>query len=70
MNSTKELSDYARFLRNGAPDAYAAFVSAFAKYTTQTVENLIQTTENLQLAQGHAQQALKLLRALEEVKNG
>lgn len=68
MNSTQEISEHARFLRNASPEQYANFVAALAKYTQQSIETLLQTTENWQLAQGHAQQCIKLLRALEEVK--
>ena len=68
MSSTTELSEFARFLRNASPEQYANFVAAFAKYTNVAVDNLIHTTENWQLAQGHAQQCIKLLRILEGVK--
>ena len=66
--TTKDLTDQARFLRNASPQAYDKFFAAFADYAAQMTANLIQTTENLQVAQGHAQLAMKLLRALEAAR--
>jgi hypothetical protein len=70
VSSTKELTTYARFLRNASPQAFDDFFAAFAKYTRDQADILVITTENLQLAQGHAQQCKKILDALEEVKRG
>ena len=54
--------------RNASPQAYDKFFAAFADYAAQMTDNLIQTTENLQVAQGHAQLAMKVLRALEAAR--
>jgi hypothetical protein len=70
MSSTKDITENARFLRNANPQAYEKFIAVFMKYARDQADVLVQTTENLQLAQGHAQQCVKLLRALEEAKNG
>jgi hypothetical protein len=68
--STKELSEYARFLRNAAPQAFNDFCTAFLNYTGQKTNDLVKTagTENVLLVQGHAQQCLAILNVLEEVK--
>jgi len=68
--ATKELADYARFLRNAAPQEFSNFHAAFEKYTDSTLDNLVFATGDLPLVQGHAQQCVKLLRILEEIKNG
>jgi hypothetical protein len=68
MSSTKGLTDQARFLRNAAPQAYDKFLAAFAEYAAQMTNNLIETTEHLPVAQGHAQLAMKVLRALEAAR--
>lgn len=70
MNSTDNLKTKARFLRNAAPRAYDDFFGAFAEYTANTIDVLTEVTENLSLYQGHAQQCKKLMKVLEEVKNG
>lgn len=71
MNTTKDIADKARYLRNAAPQLFDDFVAAIDKYTVQQASNLIHTTENIHLAQGHAQQCVKFLEALREVrKNG
>ena len=70
MSATDELTKRARFLRNAAPREYQEFFAAFAHYTESSAEILVETTENLQLYQGHAQQCLKLLRVLDGVRNG
>lgn len=70
MSSTKDLTDHARFLRAAAPREFEEFYGAMARYTGQQSENLVNTTENVFVAQGHAQQCLKLLRALGDAKNG
>ena len=68
MSSTKELDTYARFLRNAAPQPFDDFCTVFEKYTGETVENMINATTNLPLAQGHAQQCAKILQILEKAK--
>lgn len=70
MSSTDTLKTKARFLRNAAPRAYDEFFGAFAKYTEAANETLVEVTENWPLYQGHAQQCKKLMRVLEEAKNG
>ena len=58
-------------MRNAAPQVYEDFCRAFEKYTDGVVFTVIQTTgEDLLRAQGRAQQCLKILGILEEVKNG
>jgi hypothetical protein len=68
--TTKGLADYTRFLRNAAPREFADFCTAFAEYTGTVCNTLIYATDNLPLAQGHAQQCAALLKVFEEVKNG
>jgi hypothetical protein len=70
VSTTTDLANYARFLRNGAPQAFDDFVAAFARYTADTVQNMINASANLPVVQGHAQQCAKILNVLEEVKNG
>jgi hypothetical protein len=65
--STKDLVDRARFLRNAAPEPYVNFLRELKSYTDDVTYALIYATENIQVAQGHAQQCLKLTEALEEV---
>jgi hypothetical protein len=69
--STKDISAHARFIRNAAPQVYEDFCRAFEKYTEIAVLAVVQTTgEDLLRAQGRAQQCLKILSILEEVRNG
>ena len=69
--TTKELADHARFIRNAAPQVYVDFCRAFEIYTETMVLAVVHTTgEDLLRAQGRAQGCLKVLRMLEEVKNG
>jgi hypothetical protein len=70
MSSVDELAKRARFLRNAAPQQFADFHAAFVDYTDRQYEVMVQTTENLQQAQGHAQQCKKILDVLEGVRNG
>jgi hypothetical protein len=71
MSATrKELADYARILRNAAPQEFSNFHTAFGKYTDFRLNNLVFATGDLPLAQGHAQQCVELLRILEGIKNG
>lgn len=70
MSSTDNLMRKARFLRNAAPQQFTDFYGAFVEYAETAAEIMIMTTENLQLYQGHAQQCLKILKALEDAKNG
>jgi peptidoglycan hydrolase-like amidase len=64
------LTNQARFLRNASPKAYDDFLAAFTAYTEAAAATLVVATENWQLYQGHAQQCLKIMKALEEAKNG
>ena len=64
------MAKHARFIRNAAPQAFADFCTAFATYTGRQYDQMGDTTENVQLAQGHAQQCKKILQMLEQVKNG
>jgi hypothetical protein len=69
--STKDISAHARFIRNAAPQVYEDFCKEFEKYTEASIVAVIETTgEELVRAQGRAQQCLKILRVLQEVKNG
>lgn len=70
MSSTNILVKEVRFLRNAAPQQFAAFCDAFAKYTAMVAEIMVAADGNLQLYQGHAQQCAKILKVLEEAKNG
>jgi hypothetical protein len=70
VSSTDNLKTKARFLRNAAPRAYDEFFDAFAEYTGNAATILVEATQNWQLYQGHAQQCKKLMKVLEEVKNG
>lgn len=67
----KELADYARFLRNAAPQEFGNFYLAFEKYTQTVMVAMVDTIgEDLLRAQGRAQQSRHFLRMLEEIKNG
>jgi hypothetical protein len=68
--STKEITEASRFLRNAAPQQYEKFVAAFANYSAQTTDLMVQATGDLPVMQGHAQQCKKLLRILEEIRHG
>lgn len=70
MSTTAELTQYAKFLRNAAPQAYADFCTAFEKYTGEAVKNMLNATTDLSVTQGQAQQCAKILKVLEDVKNG
>ena len=71
MSSTDKLTNRARFLRNAAPQQFSDFVGEFAGYTKAAADILVlAATENYQLHQGHAQQCVKILKALEDAKNG
>lgn len=70
MSTTDDLKTKARFLRNAAPRAYDEFFGAFAEYAESMNDILVEVTENWQVHQGHAQQCKKILRVLEEAKNG
>ena len=70
MSSTQNLTAKARFLKNAAPRAYDEFLQAFIDYAHAAAGIMIAANENLQLYQGHAQQCLKLLNALEEARDG
>jgi hypothetical protein len=70
MSALDNLKTKARFLRNAAPQQFSDFYEALAEYSEETADFLILATDNLQLHQGRAQQCVKFLRVLEEVKNG
>lgn len=71
MSTTRDITNRARFLFNAAPQQFDDFLVAFIEYSSQQAINLVNTTENIQLAQGHAQQCQKIVDALREViKNG
>lgn len=70
MSATAELEQYARFLRNAAPQEFDKFRAAFAAYTRYMTDALVNSTTEFQVAQGRAQQCVKILRLLEEIKNG
>jgi hypothetical protein len=70
VSSINNLKIKARFLRNAAPQAYDDFFVAFAQYTEEVASNLIMVTDDWKTQQGHAQQCVKIVRMLEEAKNG
>jgi hypothetical protein len=70
MSTTDNLVRKARFLRNAAPQQFADFCGALAEYTATVAELMIAADGDLQLHQGRAQQCAKILRALEDAKNG
>jgi hypothetical protein len=59
----------ARYLRNAAPQAFAEFCKAFEAYKNEQILTLLLATDNITLAQGHAQQCVKIAKMLEEVRN-
>jgi hypothetical protein len=65
-----ELAKRARFLRNAAPQQFEDFRTAFIAYYSRQIEVLVFATDNLPLAQGHAQQCRKLAQILDEARNG
>jgi len=66
-----DLEKHARFLRNASPSAFQGFCTAFADYTERQYETLVDSPpDNLQRAQGHAQQCKAIFQALEKAKNG
>jgi len=70
-STTKNLTDHARFIRNAAPQVYEDFCNEFRNYTNTVVLAVVHTTgDDLQRAQGRAQQCLKILSVLEEIRNG
>jgi hypothetical protein len=70
VSTTDELTKHARFMRNASPQAFQDFYAAFVDYTDRQYEVMVCTTDNIQLAQGHAQQCRKILQALEGARNG
>lgn len=70
MSSTDNLVRKARFLRNAAPQQFSDFHGELAEYYQIAATAMIFATENVQLYQGHAQQLVAILKALEEAKNG
>ena len=70
MSTFDELVKHARFMRNASPSAYQGFYTAFCEYTERKFEDMVVTTENLQQAQGQAQQCKAIRDALERAKNG
>jgi hypothetical protein len=70
VSTTEELTKHARFLRNASPSAFQGFYTAFIDYTKRQCGELVNATENLQVAQGHARQCQKILEALERANNG
>ena len=70
MTPAEELTKRARFMRNASPQTYLDFCGAFAVFTELYTEALINTTVDLERAQGHAQMAKKIQDILEGVKHG
>ena len=70
--STKDLVDRGRFLRNAAPREFDGFYQAFEKYAETVVYGVLSADGEQELlrVQGHAQQCVKILQVLEEIKNG
>jgi hypothetical protein len=55
------LSDSIRFLRNAAPEEFEQFHQAFARYSDEVRDRLVQGSGQLEVLQGHAQQCVKIL---------
>lgn len=56
-------------MRNAAPQVFEDFYKAFERYTEDIVFAVVNaTSENLQRAQGQAQQCVAILRVFEEVR--
>jgi regulator of sigma D len=70
LSSTDELAKRARYMRNASPQTYLDFCAAFTDFTAKHFEILVNTTINLERAQGHAQMCKKILDVLEGVKHG
>jgi hypothetical protein len=70
VNAIKELTEPARFLRNAAPQQFNDFLAVFERYTDQQVNKVVIVGEHIQLAQGHAQQCVKILQTLKEARDG
>lgn len=70
VTTNNELVQRARFLRNAAPQAFLDFYAALSAYADDQYAVMVETTDNLKRAQGHAQQCKKLLKLLEAAKNG
>jgi hypothetical protein len=70
LSSIENLTVKARFLRNASPRAYDEFLAAFTNYTQGMTDILVLATDNWQVCQGHVQQCKKLMKALEEAKDG
>ena len=62
------LTQTAQFLRNAAPREFDQFLAAFQQYTDHVTKDLIDTTINLERAQGQAQQCRKIAQLLEQIK--
>jgi hypothetical protein len=70
MTAIGRLEERTRFLRNAAPQEFDNFRLAFGDYTRFMTESMVNATGDLSVAQGRAQQCLKILRVLEEIKDG
>lgn len=70
MSIDDDLKDKLRFLRNAAPQQFTDFCGAFARYSESVAGFMVLADNNLQLHQGRAQQCVKILRVLEEARNG
>jgi hypothetical protein len=70
VNTREELLQRARYLRNAAPQAFMDFRGTFEKYAEESYQKLVNTTVDLQLLQGHAQQCNAILQILNGAKNG
>jgi hypothetical protein len=64
MTSLSDLSDSIRFLRHAAPEEFERFRQAFAGYSNDARDKLVQGVDKLEVLQGHAQQCKEILRLL------
>jgi len=66
--SKERLVQTAQFLRNAAPREFDQFRAAFQQYTDDVTKDLIDTTVNLERAQGQAQQCHAIAQLFEKLK--
>jgi hypothetical protein len=64
------LSDSIRYLRNAAPEEFEQFHQAFARYSDEVRDRLVQSSGHLEVLQGHAQQCEKILALLNGGERG
>jgi len=65
-DATAEIVKQARYMRNAAPQQFRDFYTAIINYQMEQLDQLVQATDNLQVAQGRAQQCIKFALLLNE----